>query len=492
LDVALRERSATNIVQSSEMATVTPQISSAQAAKLGEELNVHLPRRLRTFMRDQGARMADCLSVGVATGAVIWSLGEGGAPTRTLAAVLAVALYHIGGGHRPAESRFARTTLDEIPRVLVLAGILSLILTIVTPTAGHRTLGGERTVVLWIALAVALALGRSLARTLSARLIGPERCLVVGTVMEARRIQRRFDAGGVNAWIIGVVGLEQMICDSDVVALQEALTTVTCDVGADRLIVSQVNQSQEDIASLVRVARLGGLRLSVCSPVLDAAGTNAQACHVAGMALLAADPIDGGVAAHWIRRIVDLALAATLLLLLSPVLALIALAVKLESPGPVLFRQTRVGRHGKLFRIFKFRSMVAGAELQKASLRQLSEVGSEMFKLTDDPRVTRIGRFLRKSSIDEFPQLFNVLHGDMTLVGPRPLVVEEDAAISGVGRGRLQRTPGMTGPWQVLHKRVAQPEMLEVDYGYVTNSTLWVDLKILVQTVLHVMRRANV
>lgn len=451
---------------------------------------VRLPPGARSLLREHIVGAADCLAVGVATASVIRFLGEGGTPTRTLAAVLSVALYHAGGGHHRGNARFTHTTLDEFPAILVLAGIVALILTIVTPTAGNRTLGGERTAILWMALTFSIAAGRIAARFVRARAAGPERCLVVGTVTEARRIQRRLRASGVNAQIIGAVGLAQLGPSLGPEELHEAVTTVAEDVQADRLIVSLVDQSQEDIAGLVRVARLAGLGLSVCSPLLDAAATSAGLSHVTGMGLLAADPIDNS--RQVVRRAVDIAFAGTLLLALSPLLAVIAAAIKFDAPGPVFFRQTRVGKGGRHFRIFKFRSMVADAEGRKASLRMLSEVGSEMFKLTDDPRVTRVGRILRRSSLDELPQLLNVLLGDMTLVGPRPLVVDEDAVISGVGRARLQRTPGMTGPWQVLRERVAQPEMLEVDYSYVTNSTLWVDLKILVQTILHVLRRANV
>ena len=116
----------------------------------------------------------------------------------------------------------------------------------------------------------------------------------------------------------------------------------------------------------------------------------------------------------------------------------------------MFFRQARVGPRRPHFRIFKFRSMVDDAEAQKDDLRALNEVGDGMFKITDDPRVTRVGRFLRRTSLDELPQLFNVMRGEMSLVGPRPLVTDEDAQVLGLDRSRLHLTPGMTGPWQVL------------------------------------------
>ena len=124
----------------------------------------------------------------------------------------------------------------------------------------------------------------------------------------------------------------------------------------------------------------------------------------------------------------------------------IALAIRIDSRGPVFFRQVRVGRDGRHFRIFKFRSMVVDAEKRKDELRELNEAGDGLFKITDDPRITRVGGFLRRTSLDELPQLFNVLRGEMSLVGPRPLVVDEDAQVLGLDRSRLHLTPGMTGP----------------------------------------------
>jgi lipopolysaccharide/colanic/teichoic acid biosynthesis glycosyltransferase len=177
---------------------------------------------------------------------------------------------------------------------------------------------------------------------------------------------------------------------------------------------------------------------------------------------------------------------------LAPLMLAIAIAIRLDSPGPVFFRQPRVGRDGRHFDIFKYRSMVVDAEAQKERLRALNEVGVGMFKIKHDPRVTRIGSFLRKTSLDELPQLFNVLRGEMSLVGPRPLVIEEDAMVVGMDRSRLHLTPGMTGPWQIMGTRVPMHEMVAMDYLYVANWSLWQDFKVLLRTVRHVARRGNV
>jgi lipopolysaccharide/colanic/teichoic acid biosynthesis glycosyltransferase len=151
-----------------------------------------------------------------------------------------------------------------------------------------------------------------------------------------------------------------------------------------------------------------------------------------------------------------------------------------------------VGRDGRHFLIFKFRSMLVGAERQKDQLRARNEAGAGLFKIAEDPRSTRVGRFLRRTSLDELPQLFNVLRGEMSLVGPRPLVIDEDAQVLGLDRSRLHLTPGMTGPWQVLGRRVPMQEMVGIDYLYVANWSLWLDVKILLRTIRHVVRHANV
>jgi lipopolysaccharide/colanic/teichoic acid biosynthesis glycosyltransferase len=190
------------------------------------------------------------------------------------------------------------------------------------------------------------------------------------------------------------------------------------------------------------------------------------------------------------KRAFDLLGASLGLLAVLPLVAAIAVAIRLEGGGPVLFGQLRVGRHGRRFRMLKFRTMVPDAESLKDSLRHLNEARGGLFKIADDPRVTRVGRLLRKSALDELPQLLNVIKGEMSLVGPRPLVIDEDRRIEGWRRRRLDLMPGMTGPWQILGPaRVPLWEMAVIDYLYVANWSLWSDIKILLRTVPHVLGR---
>jgi lipopolysaccharide/colanic/teichoic acid biosynthesis glycosyltransferase len=191
-----------------------------------------------------------------------------------------------------------------------------------------------------------------------------------------------------------------------------------------------------------------------------------------------------------IKRGVDLVGALLLVALLSPLLLLIALLIKLDSPGPILFRQRRIGRDGQPFWMFKFRTMVDGADEQKAALRHLNEAADGLFKIDGDPRITRIGRWLRGTCLDELPQVLHVLSGRMSLVGPRPLVPDEDEQILGEDRRRLSIRPGMTGVWQVGGaSAIPIREMVKLDSDYIENWSLWLDCKLLLQTASYVVLR---
>jgi exopolysaccharide biosynthesis polyprenyl glycosylphosphotransferase len=188
---------------------------------------------------------------------------------------------------------------------------------------------------------------------------------------------------------------------------------------------------------------------------------------------------------YLLKRLFDIVASAVLLVLLLPVFVGVALAIRLESPGAILFRQTRVGRWGKLFTMWKFRSMYADAEARKAALMAQNEMaGGVTFKMKNDPRVTRVGRFIRKTSIDELPQLWNVLLGDMSLVGPRPPVPAEVDEYSLSDRRRLEVIPGITCIWQISGRSdIPFDQQVELDVQYIESQSFWTDLKILLKTV---------
>jgi exopolysaccharide biosynthesis polyprenyl glycosylphosphotransferase len=188
------------------------------------------------------------------------------------------------------------------------------------------------------------------------------------------------------------------------------------------------------------------------------------------------------------KRVLDLLITPLLILLGSVFLGLIALAVKLDSPGPVIYRQRRVGKDGREFDMLKFRSMIKDADQRLEELRDLNEADGPLFKMRDDPRLTRVGRWIRRTSFDELPQLINVLRGEMSLVGPRPGTPDEVAEYRPWHRRRLEVFPGMTGMWQVRGRSdVPFDEMCLLDIYYIENWSLLLDLRILVQTLPHVL-----
>jgi lipopolysaccharide/colanic/teichoic acid biosynthesis glycosyltransferase len=222
--------------------------------------------------------------------------------------------------------------------------------------------------------------------------------------------------------------------------------------------------------------------------MLEVVGSSVEFDDLEGLGVLGVKRF-GLTRSSWlVKRTMDVAGSGVALILLSPVLIGIAIAIKVDSRGPVFFRQQRVGRGGRVFWMLKFRSMVEDADRLKADLAEQNE-SEGLFKIADDPRVTPVGQWLRRTSLDELPQLVNVLRGEMSLVGPRPLVLEDDSRVEGWYRRRLQLTPGMTGRWQVLGSaRIPLQEMVKLDYLYVGNWSLWGDVKILARTVGFVVR----
>ncbi len=200
-----------------------------------------------------------------------------------------------------------------------------------------------------------------------------------------------------------------------------------------------------------------------------------------------APPVRAGV--QRLQRVCDMVLCLLLLVLLLPVFLVIALLVRLDSPGPVLFIQKRVGKNGDEFPFFKFRSMVADAEARRLMLEQQNERSGPVFKMKNDPRITRSGRILRKYSLDELPQLLNVLRGEMSLIGPRPALPREVAQYTSRQRQRLGITPGVTGLWQVSGRAsISFEHSVELDLHYIEHQSVLLNVRILLMTVPAVLK----
>jgi exopolysaccharide biosynthesis polyprenyl glycosylphosphotransferase len=259
----------------------------------------------------------------------------------------------------------------------------------------------------------------------------------------------------------------------------------------DRAIVATDAIDPMKLVALARVAQQIELKLSVLPDMHDVLGPSVEIDSVEGVTVLGLNPPVLSRSSRMLKRGIDIIGAGAGLLLAAPVMVAVAIAIKLDSRGPVFFRQRRIGLGGEEFQIYKFRTMVPDAEARRAEL--LADSKDEgWLHVEDDPRVTRTGRFLRHYSLDELPQLITVLGGHMSLVGPRPLIEAEDRNIEGWGRRRLDLTPGLTGLWQVLGRtNIPFEEMVKLDYLYVTNWSLWGDIRIIAQTLPVVIRQAG-
>ena len=260
------------------------------------------------------------------------------------------------------------------------------------------------------------------------------------------------------------------------------------EVGADTVLVLGGGSTSADLRRIGWDLADSEIDLVVVPSLLDVAGPRIHMRPVSGLPLMHIEPPQAARAMRWGKAVFDRVVALLLLALLSPVMLAVAVAVKLETGGPVLFRHRRVGVSGREFTLWKFRSMVADAGEQHAALVE-SHGGPLLFKLRSDPRATRVGAFIRRYSLDELPQLFNVLAGTMSLVGPRPQVAAEVAQYDDAAHRRLLVRPGITGLWQVSGRSdLTWDEAVRLDLYYVDNWSMAGDLVILLRTLRAVLR----
>jgi exopolysaccharide biosynthesis polyprenyl glycosylphosphotransferase len=252
----------------------------------------------------------------------------------------------------------------------------------------------------------------------------------------------------------------------------------------DELVIADPDASLATIAGLVESCRTLGLRTHVVADFLPGSWRGVDAMDLHGDIVVSLTPFPHDVFGLTIKRAMDILIAGAALVALAPLFLLIALLVKLDSPGPVFFTQWRIGLNGRRFRFSKFRSMRADAEAHLPRLLKDNEMDGPVFKMRDDPRITRVGRVLRRFSIDELPQLWRVLVGDMSLVGPRPLMPHEIAGHDSWQRRRLSMRPGLTCLWQVSGRNhIDFDSWMRLDLEYIDQWSLGLDLRILARTV---------
>lgn len=323
---------------------------------------------------------------------------------------------------------------------------------------------------------------------------GVDRVLIIGAGEAGRTVMRNLIAQPELGYrVVGFLDDDPAKTAADIGPIKalgpvENLSAVAKGHSIDQVIITLPWQYHRKIIRLVNEAEQNGMRARVVPDLLQLSLGGVDVEAINGIPLISVKQSALTGFNYTLKRAVDILLAIAAIVILAPLWLAVALAIRLDSPGPVLFRQERVGRHGKPFQVYKFRSMYQDAEAQLEKLRAQNEAAGPLFKMRDDPRRTRVGRFIRKVSIDEVPQIINVLRGEMSVVGPRPGLLSEVAQYQDWHRKRLEVLPGITGLWQVSGRSdLTFDEMVMLDIYYGENWSLGLDLRIMLRTVPQVI-----
>ncbi|MDQ3678087.1 MAG: exopolysaccharide biosynthesis polyprenyl glycosylphosphotransferase [Actinomycetota bacterium] len=445
-------------------------------------------RREAVFRR--GLAIADVLAAGLALVVCVSVLGDDNlTPLALLALPLVVAA---GKAHRlydRDELLLNKTTLDQAPQLFQCATLYTLLVVLLQEQFIHGGLGIGQAVALWATLFVSALLARRLARYVARRITSTERCLFVGSDESYARLGSKLE-DSCRATLVGRMSLTSVANEAQLDAGATMLRHLIDELDVDRVIIEPSEAQPQVTLDFVREAKATSVRVSLLPRILEVVGSTIEVDDLDGLTLLGVRRFGLSRSSRLLKRGLDITGATLGLIAMAPFMAVVSMLIKLDSPGGVFFRQSRVGREGRPFEMLKFRTMVVDAERLLPQLQARNEAGAGLFKITDDPRTTRLGRLLRRTSLDELPQLVNVLRGEMSLVGPRPLVLDEDAQITGLDRRRLALTPGLTGHWQIAgSSRIPLSEMVKLDYIYVAGWSLWTDAKIMLRTIAHVLAR---
>jgi exopolysaccharide biosynthesis polyprenyl glycosylphosphotransferase len=271
--------------------------------------------------------------------------------------------------------------------------------------------------------------------------------------------------------------------DSDVIGDVRNCLSLARSLFVDEIFFS-VPGDKKLVISMVEEARQAGIDVRVVPDLYDGLAWNAPVEYIGQFPTIPLHRREFPIGGFLLKRVLDITVSSIALLLLSPVMLAIAIAIRIDSEGPTFYRAHRIGRKGRTFNCYKFRTMVANADKLREQLSHMNERDSVLFKIANDPRITRVGRWLRKYSLDELPQFYNVLRGDMSLVGPRPPIAHEVEQYDLSHLRRLNVLPGITGLWQVEARQDPSfDSYISLDTAYVENWSLWLDMKILARTV---------
>jgi exopolysaccharide biosynthesis polyprenyl glycosylphosphotransferase len=400
-------------------------------------------------------------------------------------AILSLPLWILGakvfGLYDRDHQALRHSTIDELGplagwmtmMVIFLAWAVLPITPAATPSEGAIALA-------WVGGLGSAIAARSFGRWAWRRTVPPERCLVVGDRRLVRAIERKVE-------LFPDLHLDLSSHPGGVAELEHAPEGLLQTV--DRLVIASDTVEPAVVEGLVVACRQRQVKLSVVSPLRGGARPARRLGQIADLPMLEFDTSDPSRSTLMLKRAMDLSLASLAALVTLPLVPLIVIAVRLEGSGPILFMQRRAGLNGEPFEMYKFRTMAVDAPNRRQEVVDLDRLREPAYKLSSDPRVTAVGRVLRRSSLDELPQLLNVLKGDMSLVGPRPEEVELVERYAPEHRFRLSVKPGLTGPMQVYGRgELHFEERLEVELDYVENLSLLTDLRILAATIPAVFR----
>lgn len=421
-----------------------------------------------------------------------------------------VLIAHSSGLYRMVERRFEVDFVDEFGPVVVgaTAWIWGMVVVRSALFSGKWDLFAP--LCLWVILIVTVLLFRAIARHVARGRSWYRRPVaVIGREETAEAVvvrMNRHSDWGLDPTVKIIREDERDQCRLEVIGLdahEDDRRYVGCDpvyvaelvagLGIDRVVIAEGLPGLDTKTELIRELVERRIGVDVVSGGVETVYSTAVAHHMEGLPILGVRPSTERPLASRLKRLIDIVVSSTALMVLSPVLLWAAIKIKRDTPGPVFYRQARAGLQGRRFEVLKLRTMVDGAHAMHGELRsQTIDEGNDdvLFKLKEDPRITRSGRMLRKWSLDELPQLWNVLRGDMSMVGPRPLIPEEAAMVTDHFVAREMVRPGIAGPWQFLGRSdIPFEDMVRLDYAYVTAWSNAEDMRLLMRTFTAVLRR---
>ena len=426
--------------------------------------------------------LGDFLAVSVAAVFVgLWGSGPTAALLLVLSAPIWIVTAKLAGLYDRDNRTLRHLTVDELPWLIVWTLSSTALLTLLLAPFPALDPSSNDRLLVWGTVLTLGFLFRATLRGVWRRITPPQQVLIVGEGPLAQAVVRKLE-------LFPDIHAEIRSRIPSCTELHERLHEVIDDV--DRVVIACSELNEGLLEELLVVCRASYVKLTIVPPTRGMFGTATHLTHIADLPLLDYNTWYVSSSTLALKRVFDVVVGTVALVITLPIFVLVAFAILVDDGRPVLFRQLRAGQGGRTFRILKFRTMVRDAEARFRELAALEELADPLFKLRADPRVTRVGRFLRKTSLDELPQLVNVLKGEMSIVGPRPELLDIVERYTPEHEFRLRVKPGITGPWQVFGRSdLTFDEVLAVEREYVENLALVRDIRIILMTLPAVFGR---